>query len=511
VKPEASYLTQTSHSLLHQWAIAVLAVVGVTAISLIFESPNSYMTVALIYLLVVVALGVRLSFWPVFGAATLSALLWNFWFIPPHFTFYIDNAQDALMFATFFIVALAMGHLTSRLRLSELTERRRERRTAALYELAHQAAFAPERDAGLGAAISHIESIFSAQAALVLRLPDHSLAREAHPVSSFSLTEKEHSVAAWAFSRRMPAGRFTDTLPDAEALHLPLQGRTAVMGVLSIRPTAAQPFDLSERELLEAFAVLIGLMLEKDHIAEAIKRAQILETSERLRRALLDSVSHELKTPLAAVQAGLAALEARLLGDKDKALAFQEIKGAVRRLNRVIDNLLDMTRIESGTLQPKLEWSDVDDLIERAVEVAGDALAGFDTEVHVEHDLPMIKIDHALIEQALANLLVNAANWSGAGATVAVGACLKNGVLAISVLDSGPGIEAKDLPHLFEKFYRADNARPGGTGLGLSIVDGFVRAHGGSVRAANRPQGGAEFEIRLPVQTLDEGQLESRA
>jgi two-component system sensor histidine kinase KdpD len=515
--PKYSFVSlQNSQALLvagrlREFFFATLAVAAVTALSLVVEPLTGYLAVALLYLLLVVVLGARFNQGPVLTAATLSALLWNFLFIPPHFTFYIGKLHDAMMFAMFFVVALVMGHLTGRLRLSELTERKRERRTAALYELAHQAAFAPERDAGLSAAINHIESIFFAQAALVLRLPDHTLAREAHPVSSFSLTEKEQSVAAWAFSRRMPAGRFTDTLPDAEALHLPLQGRTAVMGVLSVRPTAAQPFDLSERELLEAFAVLIGLLLEKDHIAEAIKRAEILEASERLRHALLDSVSHELKTPLAAVQAGLTALEARLLGDKEKALAFQEIKGAVRRLNRVIDNLLDMTRIESGTLQPKLEWSDVEELVERSVELAGEALAGFNIDVDVESDLPMIKIDHALVEQALANLLVNAANWSDAGATIAVRARLESGVLAIAVLDSGPGIDAKDLPHLFEKFYRAESARPGGTGLGLSIVDGFIRAHGGSVRGDNRAQGGAKFEMRLPVETLDERQLESRA
>jgi two-component system sensor histidine kinase KdpD len=510
VAPKKSAQTKTVHPPFHEYLIAGLGVAAVTAISLMLEPVTGYLAVALLYLLLVVVLGVRLSLGPVVGAAALSALLWNFLFIPPHFTFYIGKVHDAMMFAMFFIVALAMGHLTGRLRLSELAERKREQRTAALYELAHQAAFAPELDAGLRAAVAHIESIVEAKTALVLRLPDHTLGKVAHPASSFALSEKEQSVAAWAFSRRMPAGRFTDTLPDSEALHLPLQARTAVMGVLSVLPAPGFTLDLSERELLEAFAVLIGLLLEKDHIAEAFKRAEILETSERLRRTVLDSVSHELKTPLAAVQTGLAALERQTEADNAKKATLGEMRGAVRRLTRVIDNLLDMTRIEAGVVQPKLDWSDVEELVHGAIELAGESLSGINIKVDVQMDMPMVKIDHALIEQALCNLLVNAANWCDAGETIGVQAKLQGDELVISVVDSGPGIAEADLPHVFEKFYRGANARPGGTGLGLSIVEGFVRAHRGTVRAANRTGGGAEFQIHLPVETLEEKNMEQR-
>jgi len=493
---------------IREFLIAGLAVAAVTGLSLLLEPVTGYLAIALLYLLLVVVLGVQLGRAPVLVAAAVSALLWNFLFIPPHFTFYIDKLHDAMMFAMFFIVALAMGHLTARLRLSELAERRRERRTAALYELAHQAAFAPELDAGLRAAVAHIESIVEAKAALLLRLPDHTLAKVAHPASSFELTEKEQGVAAWAFSRRMPAGRFTDTLPESEALHLPLQARTAVMGVLSVMPAPGSTLDLSERELLEAFAVLIGLLLEKDHIMEAFKRAEILETSERLRRSVLDSVSHELKTPLAAVQTGLAALEQQGGVDKAKSATVGEMQSAVRRLNRVINNLLDMTRIEAGVVQPKLDWSDVEELIQGAIELAGDALLHHNLDIDIKENLPMVKLDHALIEQSLCNLLVNSANWSEPGSTIQVRADIVGGELRIAVSDQGAGIEPDDLDHVFEKFYRGATARPGGTGLGLSIVDGFVRAHGGTVRAANRDEGGAEFQIRLPVQTLNENDLE---
>ncbi len=487
---------------INEFFIAGILAALVTVVSFLIKPFTGYLPIALLYLLLVVAVGLKLRRGPVLTLAALSALLWNFLFIPPHFTFYIDKLEDAMMFAMFFVVAMAMGHLTSRLRLSEIAERRRERRTAALHELAHQAAFATDFDTGLRAAVRLIESIFAAQAALLLRQTDHTLSEVTHPASSFALSKKENGVAAWAFNRRMPAGKFTDTLPDSEALHLPLQGRTAIMGVLSIRPPAGRLFDLSERELLDAFAVLIGLILEKEHIIEAFKHAEVLEASERLRRALLDSVSHELKTPLSAVQAGIAALSKQIGTDEERRATLREVQSAVQRLHRVINNLLDMTRIEAGVIQPKVDWCDIGDLIQSAISLAGDAIADHRIVVDADETLPMVKLDQALIEQCLCNFLLNAVAWSKPGTNITVRAVLKGDELALSVLDEGPGLSNSDLAHIFEKFYRASDARPGGTGLGLSIVDGFVRAHGGTVRAANRETGGAEFALTIPVETM---------
>ncbi len=495
-------------SLAREFVWAAAFVIAVSALALALEPFTGYLSIALLYLLLVVAAGLKLSRVAVLSLAAVSGFVWNLLFIPPRFTLSIHSVQDTMMFAMFLIVALAMGHLTGRLRLSELAERKRERRTAALYELAHQAAFAPELEAGLRAAVAHIESIVDAKAALVLRLPDHTLDKNVHPASSFVLSEKEQSVAAWAFSRRMPAGRFTDTLPDSEALHLPLQARTAVMGVLCVMPSKDCAFDMSERDLLEALAVLIGLLLEKDHIAAAIQRAEILETSERLRRSILDTVSHELKTPLAAVQAGLSALERQANNHQAQNETVSEMQIAVRRLNRVVSNVLQMTRIEADAIQLKLDWCDIDEVVEGAVELAGDALSKHQLAFDIKASLPMVKIDHLLMEQSLANLLANAANWSAPGTTIKVSVDVHESEVRLLVSDQGPGIALDELPHVFEKFYRGANARPGGTGLGLSIVDGFVRAHGGRVRAANRPEGGAEFHIRLPVETLNEKAVE---
>jgi two-component system sensor histidine kinase KdpD len=494
-----------------EYVLAGIFVASVTAVSFLIEPFTGYRPIALIYLLLVVAVGLKFRRGPVLAVAATSAVLWNLLFTSPRFTLYIEKLEDLLMFGVLFAVAIAMAHLTSRLRLSEMAERRRERSTAALYELAHQAAFATDLDTGLRAALGMIESIFGARAALLLRLQDHTLSNVPHPASSLALTEKEKSVAAWAFSRRTAAGKFTDTLPDSEALHVPLQGRTAVMGVLSLQPSPGKSFDLSERDLLEAVAVLIGLILEKEHIIEAIKYAEVLQASEHLRRALLESVSHELKTPLSAVQAGVDAL-ANQIGDHDRPRAtIREVQLAVRRLHRVINNLLDMTRIESGVIQPNLDWCDVSELIQAAVDLAGESIAENLITVDADKNLPMIKVDQALLEQCLCNLLLNAASNSQPGTKILIRARVIENRLILSVLDEGRGIRDADLPRIFEMFYRGAEARPGGTGLGLSIVDGFVRAHGGQVHAANRQPHGAEFVITIPVETLPANVMEELA
>ncbi len=496
---------------MNEYLIAASFVALATAVSSVIEPFTGYLSIALLYLLLVVAVGLRLRRGPVLAVAATSALLWNFLFIPPRLTFYIDKVEDGMMFAMFFIVAMAMGHLTSRLRRSEVAVRNRERRTAALYELAHQAAFATDLDTGLRAAVGLIESVFGARAALRLRLKDHTLSEIAHPASSFALSEAEKSMAASAFSRGSTAGKFAGAPQAAEALHLPLQGRTAVMGVLSVRLPPGKSLDVGEEELLEAFAVLIGLTLEKEHVIEAFKRAEILETSERLRRALLESVSHELKTPLAAVQTGIDALANQIKNDDRARATIREMQLALRRQHRVINNLLDMTRIESGVVRPKLDWCDVGELVQAAIELAGENIAENPITVEVDRSLPMVKVDQALLEQCLSNLLLNSTAYSPPGTIITVRARISGNNLLLSVLDEGRGIRETDLPRIFETFYRGSEAGPGGTGLGLAIVDGFVRAHGGAVTASNRATGGAEFAITIPVETLKPHILEGLA
>jgi two-component system, OmpR family, sensor histidine kinase KdpD len=485
-----------------EYVAAIYFTALVTGASFVVEPLTGYLAIALLYLLLVVALGLKLRRGPVLLAAASSALAWDFFFIPTRFSLHIVKIEDLMMFAMFFVVAIALGHLTSQLRLSEMDERKRAQRTAALYELVQQAGLAPDLDSGLRAAVRLTETLFGVRAALLLRRPDHTLAPETHPASSFSLDEKEYRVAAWAFRHRMSAGKFTDNRPESEAVHLPLQARTVVMGVLSIHPSPGTILGPAEIELLEAFAMLIGTILEKDHLLQGVKRAEILSVSERLQRALLQSVSHELKTPLSAVQAGTDALAKETGNNERSQTTLREIQQALRRLHRVINNLLDMTRIESGVIHPKLDWCDTRELIQAAVDLAADGIRDHTVSIEADVNLPIVKVDQALLEQSLCNLLLNAASNSKPKAKIIIGARFADGRLILSVLDEGKGIRELDLPHIFETFHRGADASPGGTGLGLAIVDGFVRAHGGSVTAVNRLPRGAEFIMTIPVETL---------
>ena len=496
---------------LMEYVAAMYFTALVTGASFVVESLAGYRAIALLYLLLVVALGIKLHRGPVLLAAATSALAWDFFFIPTRFSLHIATIEDLMMFAMFFVVAVAMGHLTSRLRLSEMAERRRQQRTGALYELVQQAGLATDLDRGIRAAIEITETVFAVRASLLLRLPDHSLAAEKHPASSFPLDEKEYRVATWAFSHRMTAGKFTDNRPESEAMHLPLQADRDVMGVLSILPSPGATLDLAERELLEAFAVLLGTILEKEHLLQGLKQAEILQASERLQRALLQSVSHELKTPLSAVQVGIDALAKEVINRERSETTLREVQQALRRLHRVINNLLDMTRIESGVIHPKLDWCDTGELIQAAIDLAADGISGNPVTIEADGNIPIVKVDQALLEQCLCNLLLNAAANSRSGTKIIIRVYVADSRLILSVNDEGKGISDLDLTRIFDTFHRGAEAPPGGTGLGLAIVEGFVRAHGGSVSATNRDPRGAEFVITIPVETLRPDLLESFA
>ena len=502
---------ESSISYTRELWFAAAAMAVVTGLSLLLVPVTGHVAVALLYLMLIVLVGLNFTRRTVLLVAGASAVLWNFLFIPPRFTFYIEKLEDILLFAMFFVIAFAMCHITNRLRDSQFAQRQRERRTAALYELVRQAGLAPELDAGLAAALTLVETTFAVKAALLRRRKDHTLSREPYPEGSFHIGARELELAQAAFAEQRPVGKFTETSPDAMMAHLPLKGRIAVMGVLTLLPPNEKVLGAAEMELLESFAVLIGTILERDHLLAAFRHAEILEASERLHRALFNSVSHELKTPLAAAQTGVDALTSGAANDDQRRIALGEIHSALRRLNRVINNLLDMTRIESGVVRPKLDWCDVNELIEKSVELTGDTIDEHRMIVHVEPNFPMVKLDQALIEQCLGNLLLNAAGWSPAGSEIAITARLQGNELLLSVQDEGEGIPAAELNRIFDSFYRSSTAKPGGTGLGLSIVDGFVRAHGGKVHAANREPHGAEFVITIPVETLPQNLLEKFA
>jgi two-component system sensor histidine kinase KdpD len=294
------------------------------------------------------------------------------------------------------------------------------------------------------------------------------------------------------FQKRQPAGRFTDTLPDSEALHLPLVTGGNIEGVLAVKLPGDVRLTTHHRGLLEAFAAQIALAVEKDRLAQASRRAEVAAQSGQLQRALFDTVSHELKTPLAAIA---AALEQPSGSD-----AIGEIRQAVTRLESVVNNLLDMTRLESGLLKPALEWCDASELLHAAMGRASSALRGREVIIRVPGELPPVRLDAGLTEQAVALLMANAAGYSPEGMPVEVAASVAGDAFRIDVSDHGRGLDPGEEVRVFEKFYRGANAPKGGIGLGLSIAQRLIQAQGGEITARNRAGGaGACFSIRLPA------------
>jgi two-component system sensor histidine kinase KdpD len=458
-------------------AVAVIGTI-VTIVGLLALPFIGYWTVALIYLLAVTLAGAVFRRGPILVLATLSALAWEYLFIPPRFTFYIGKTEDWAMFGTFFIVALVIGQLTARLRERERAESERERRAITLYHLSRALAASTSLDQSLRAALAEID----VEAAVLLPGPN---GLDRHAASTLAISAKEESVAAWTYQNRQPAGRFTDTLPESEALHLPLLTGDRAEGVLAIR--LANSPTLAQRELLEACAAQLAVALGKERAFRAENEARLVRDSEKLQKTLLDSVSHELKTPLAAIHAAL----------EQPAPDLDEIRAATRRLRRVVEELLDVARIESGLVQPQREWCDVQELLTESrarADLSEPALL-----MAMREPVPPIHVDAALVTHALAILLRNATTHGAATAAPVITVQRDGEHLIIDVADRGPGIPFGDEERLFARFWRAADARPGGLGLGLAIARRLVEAHGGTLTAENRPAGGARFTMRIPI------------
>ncbi len=483
------------------YGIAIGFVAGTTALNALLQRWLGYQSLAVIYLLSVVVMAMFVGRGPTLVAATLTALLWNFFFVPPVFTFRITGPTDLMLFCTYFVVALAMGHLAARLRAQQAAERRREQRATALYLLTRELAQATDFADLLAVIIREVGKATQAEVALSLAEEVQDGPLTPYFASTWALAEKEQSVASWGFLHRQPAGRGTDTLPSADGLHLPLLAGERAVGVLSLRFRDPAPLAADQRDLLDAFVRQIALVLDRQRLRDAEQQAKLIAESERLSKTLLNSISHEIRTPIAAItsaasslsealQAGAAVVARTMVG---------EIQEAARRLNRLVGNLLSMTRLESGHVKVNLDWCDVADLVQVTVKELQKDLAQHRVTVGIGRGLPLVRMDFVLMQQALANLLLNAAVHTPPGTAVQVNAAVETDALVLTVADSGPGLPPDALPLIFDKFYRAPTAPAGGTGLGLAIVKGFVEAQGGKVNAENRPAGGASFTIRLPL------------
>ncbi|MEI6167125.1 MAG: sensor histidine kinase KdpD [bacterium] len=487
----------------HDITLGTVSIALVTAICWLIRDVTGYWAIALVYLFLIILLATQLQRRAILITAAASALLWDFLFIPPVFTLHINQVHDILMFVMYFIVALVIGNLTARLRLREWSERKREQRTAALYRLAQGVAESTTLEEGLRRAIQEIQNVSGTQCAVLLVGQDGRLSQTQHPAGMWTLTEKERGVALWSLEHREPAGRHTDTLPESDCLHLPLKTANNKVGVLALHFPDRKPLLLDERELLETFADQIAVMIERYWLIQEAGRTQLAEESEKLYKTLFDCVSHEIKTPLAVIQAatGELGLVFDLIKEAKGAQPFlKEIETASRRLGRIVDNLISMTRIESGRYTLAPAWCDVDEIISSAQQQVGDLLSRHQVHVLIPSDFPSVKVDSGFVEQSLANLTANAALYTEPGSEITISAQVDESHLVLRVSDQGPGLPPGGETRVFEKFFRGPQAPSGGIGLGLSIVKGLMNALQGTVSAVNNPDRGATFTLRIPVE-----------
>ncbi|MBX7187628.1 MAG: sensor histidine kinase KdpD [Vicinamibacteria bacterium] len=479
-------------------AVVVVASLLCWAMFPIFAATN----LAMVYLLGVTFVATRSSRGPAALASVLSVAAFDFFFIPPHLTFAVVDTQYLLTFAVMLLVALLISTLASRARAQADMVRQRERRTASLYAMSRDLASAQNvDDIGLICA-RHVEDATSSQAIVLATGVAGQLREVGMRVQSRPLADRDEAVARWVYEHRRPAGLGTDTLPAASALFLPLTGSDQSLGVLGVRPPSGQPLGSDQMQLLEAFATQAAAALDRVRLLGRAQRAQVEVETERLRNSLLSSVSHDLRTPLASITGAASTLlhESGQIDDASRRDLLETIHEEAFRLNRLVANLLDMTRLESGALKVKKEWLPIEEVIGSALARLEASLEGRAVETDVPDDLPLAPFDALLIEQVLVNLIENAVKHTPRGAGITISASVSPEGLTVSVSDRGPGIPPGDETRVFEKFHRLEGrGQKSGVGLGLTICRGIVTAHGGTISVSNREGGGASFRFTLPI------------
>jgi len=500
-----------------QWrpyAAAILAVGLALAASWGIEPLFGVENVDLVFLTAIVAVAVRFGLFPSLFASAIASLCYNFFFLPPIYTFTITDPTNIAAFVFFIIMATLVSNVAARVRVQAVTAMARARTTDALYAFSRKLAGVGTLDDVLWATTYQIALMLKVR--VVVLLPEHGtvVVKAGYPPED-TLGDADVAAAKWAWEHDRTAGRGSDTLPGAKRLFLPMRTGRGAIGIIGIDSDKPGPLlTPDERRLLDALIDQSALAIERVHLVEDMDRVRRTVETDRLRSALLTSISHDLKTPLAAIlgAAGtLRDLSAALTEDQKGELVGTMIEES-ERLNRFIANLLDMTRLESGALALNTAPYDLGEIVGSALRRAGKILAHHRVQLDIAADLPMLDVDAVLLEQALFNILDNAAKFGPEGSTISIHGRRDGDVVALRIIDEGEGIPPADLVRIFDKFHRAtkgDRVRPG-TGLGLAIARGFVEAMHGTVEAANRSdRAGAVFTIRLPVPAAEK--LESAA
>ncbi len=459
--------------------------------------------IVMFFLLGVVVAATLFGRGPAIAAAISSVLVFDFFFVPPYLTFTVNDAQYVITFGVMLAVGLIVSALTVRVRERLRSSQLQERRTAALYRLTKQLSEVVGTEFLVQIAGRQLGEIFGGEVVLFIREPGSPAELRFGATTEVARQPINAIVAQWVADHDQIAGIGTDTLPNATALFVPLTGSQRTVGAVGVRPADAQRFlDPEQRRLLETCASLIALSIERDQSVLEAQQAKLRFEAEQLRNSLLNSVSHDLRTPLAVIEGAASSLLESLDQDAgSKRELLQTILEESRRMSRLVENLLDMSRLESGAVVPNRQWHVVEEIVGSALHRLRRDLEGRELRVDIPSDMPLVSVDGILIEQALVNLLENAARYTPPGSPIEITTRTLNDRIELRVADKGPGLPPGSEERVFEKFYRGSVVPPDarrGVGLGLSICRGIVKAHGGRIFARNRSGGGAEFVMTLP-------------
>jgi len=485
------------------YGYAVLTVAISTAVSWVLYSLVDLSNLIMVYLFGILVISTRQGMGPSALASFLSVVALDFFFVQPRFSFAVSDTQYLFVFLVMFLVGLAISNSTVRIRQQAQISRLRERRTSALYGLSRELASTWGTSELLEIAVKHISEVF--ESSVVAFLPDEQgrLQVQCGNIADFQLTAKEMGVAHWAYDLGQAAGKGTDTLPGTDTLYLPLLASGEPVGALGVKPHSPERLFIPEQmHLLEAFAHQTALAVAADKLMQKQQHTQMEMETEKLRSSLLSSVSHDLRTPLAAIKGSISSLlsEGDGLKPATRKDLLENIHDETDRLERLVTNLLEMTRLESGAVQLRTEPNHPAEVIGSAIARLEKKLEGRVLNTHVTSDLPLVPMDGLLVEQVLVNLLDNALKYTPIESPIDIAVALEKNHLWIEVADRGPGVPEEDLPRLFEKFYRGPQTQnKSGAGLGLSICKGIVDIHGGTLSAENRPGGGMRFRFSLPL------------
>ena len=502
-----AYLLAATPSEKIRWPRYAWSVVGILAATLlgmamtpIFELAN----IVMVYLLGVAIVAVRLGRGPAILASVLGVGAFDFFFVPPQLTFAVSDVQYLLTFAIMLVVTLLISNLTASVRLQANIAGHRERRTAMLYAMSRELAATRGQEAMARVAVRHVGEVFESQVVVLLPGAGGHIHYPGEGSTSGSLRGADLGVAQWVQDHGRPAGLGTDTLPGTEALYLPLQGSRLVLGVLGVLPANPRRVLLPEQfHLLETFAGQLALALERSQLAEQAQRASIDAETEGLRNALLASISHDLRTPLAVIAGASSSLAEK--GDQISAEERHALAGSIyeqsREMSKLVTNVLEMTRLEADGIALDRDWHAIGEIAGSVLHRLRERLARHNVRIELPSELPLVRLDATLVEQVLANLLENAAKYSPPGTAISLQAERRGSELLVSVEDAGPGLPPGEPERLFAKFHRGNTeGAVGGAGLGLAICRAIVRLHGGRIWAERRPEGGAAFRFTLPVE-----------